>query len=378
MPCRNLAFLLRNIPQTFATLAAFALPLSTVAQGSLTPPGAPAPTMKSLGQIEPRRPIEAVPFVITTPGSYYVTTNLGPLGSGNGIVINASSVTIDMGGFQLVGSAASSNGIYVISSQTNITIRNGAITGWGRVGLHGAQAHHSQFIDLRVTGSGYAGLAAGPGSQIIRCVAARNQNLGMTADRGSTYDNCIAEGNFGEGISFVNGGVTVNNCTATGNTNYGFFAGGHGTLVNCSAKENGNSGFMGGRATRIVNCNSSQNGLHGFEVGYGCLVTGSTAADNAMNGFTASFRCVLKDNFGYANFGSGIRLTSGENRVEGNNLSENTFGLRTDAGGNFIIQNSASGNASGNYSITGPQTIGPIVSGPGTITTNNPWANFSF
>ena len=38
--------------------AVFNASLSTVfAQGSLTPPGAPAPTMKTLAQIEPRTPI---------------------------------------------------------------------------------------------------------------------------------------------------------------------------------------------------------------------------------------------------------------------------------------------------------------------------------
>jgi hypothetical protein len=45
-------------------------------QGSLTPPGAPAPTMKTLQQVEPRTPISSAPFTISQPGSYYLTTNL--------------------------------------------------------------------------------------------------------------------------------------------------------------------------------------------------------------------------------------------------------------------------------------------------------------
>ena len=62
------------------------------AQGALTPPGAPAPTMKSLAQIEPRTPISSVPFTITQPGSYYLTTNLTTTVS-NAIVITAKSST---------------------------------------------------------------------------------------------------------------------------------------------------------------------------------------------------------------------------------------------------------------------------------------------
>jgi hypothetical protein len=58
-------------------LSTLSPPLSTVfAQGSLTSPGAPAPTMKTLAQIEPRTPISSAPFTISVPGSYYLTTNL--------------------------------------------------------------------------------------------------------------------------------------------------------------------------------------------------------------------------------------------------------------------------------------------------------------
>ncbi|HXF10126.1 MAG TPA: hypothetical protein VN625_05025, partial [Desulfuromonadaceae bacterium] len=40
-------------------------PLSTVfAQGSLTPPGGPAPDMKTLDQVQPRVPISSVPYTI--------------------------------------------------------------------------------------------------------------------------------------------------------------------------------------------------------------------------------------------------------------------------------------------------------------------------
>ena len=56
------------------TAALLFLPASTAfPQGSLTPPGAPAPTMKSLDQIEARTPISSAPFTINASGSYYLT-----------------------------------------------------------------------------------------------------------------------------------------------------------------------------------------------------------------------------------------------------------------------------------------------------------------
>src|SRR5580698_4690509 len=97
---------------------------SLLAQGSLTPPGAPGPTMKTLAQIEPRTPISSLPFSITAPGSYYVTTNLTGTA---GITIASGSVTLDLHGFTLAGSAGSSNGISSADSLTNVVIENGTV-----------------------------------------------------------------------------------------------------------------------------------------------------------------------------------------------------------------------------------------------------------
>lgn len=63
---------------------------SAFAQGSLTPPGAPGPTMLTLSQIEPRTPISSAPFTITAPGSYYLTANLS-VTTNNGVTISVTT-----------------------------------------------------------------------------------------------------------------------------------------------------------------------------------------------------------------------------------------------------------------------------------------------
>src|SRR5262245_13341253 len=104
------------------------------AQGNLAPSGAPAPSMKTLQQIEPRTPISSLPFTISTPGSYYLTSSLESINSG--ITVSANDVTIDLMGFT-IGGAQNTNhpGIHVAGAtnvmRRNIVVRNGSITRFG-------------------------------------------------------------------------------------------------------------------------------------------------------------------------------------------------------------------------------------------------------
>src|SRR6516165_2381871 len=96
-----------------------------LAQGSLTPPGPPAPILKTLGQIEPRTPVGALPYSITNSGSYYLTTNLS---GANGIQIQTNNVSLDLCGFTLTGTGAG-DGIFA-NNVTNIAVCNGILTKW--------------------------------------------------------------------------------------------------------------------------------------------------------------------------------------------------------------------------------------------------------
>jgi hypothetical protein len=114
-----------------AFVATFLIHASAFAQGALTPPGAPAPTMKSLAQVEPRTPISA-PATISVPGSYYLTTNL-TVTNGDAIYITASQVTLDLNGFTIASTSPTISGFGIAlgapGGNTDITILNGHIKG---------------------------------------------------------------------------------------------------------------------------------------------------------------------------------------------------------------------------------------------------------
>lgn len=107
---------------------------SGFAQGSLTPPGAPAPNFKTLSQVEPRFPISDFQTNLTVPGSYYLVTNLFS-GTNNNDAINIRTnihdITIDLNGFSIISTnpAGSFSPVGIrISEATNIVILT---AGWG-------------------------------------------------------------------------------------------------------------------------------------------------------------------------------------------------------------------------------------------------------
>jgi len=191
------------------------------AQGSLTPPGAPGPTMKSLDQIEPRTPISFLPFTITTPGSYYLTTNLTGVANQNGISISTNNVTIDLNGFTLSGGGGGSGeAIWSPTAQQNLIVRNGTVRNWPGSGINFYDGGSSLTIvqNIQSISNGFTGFAIKNGSRVTDCIATGNGLRGFIVDNDCLVEHCKAAGSALFGIGAGSNCQLLNN-QSIGNTN---------------------------------------------------------------------------------------------------------------------------------------------------------------
>jgi hypothetical protein len=218
-------------------------PAGLHAQGSLTPPGAPAPTMRTLDQlatniisvsnlvmqvsnqvdqiqkslfdVEPRIPISTFQTVITTSGSFYLTTNLvsGTNNLNDAIQVHANDVTIDLNGFSIISTnpasgAGSPVGIRIGNDTgtfgvTNVTVCNGQVRGFDRAVRADGLFHAILVENIHAHHCSRAGIEGTP----------------ITDTSGTetiTVRNCVVEtvDATGEGANVAADGIAMLNCTA--------------------------------------------------------------------------------------------------------------------------------------------------------------------
>ena len=262
---------------------------TVLAQGSLTPPGAPGPTMKSLDQIEARTAITNTSSLVTIsqPGSYYLTHNL-TVSAGDGIDINTSGVTLDLNGFTISSTAASAAGfgISLNSGLRNITIANGFIqggvtnngsgnysgSGFGFGIVYSGNAPANVLVSrVSVSGCLHYGIYLNTGSSTVveSCMVETVSGFGIVA---STIKSCSAIDCGGSGIS----GDQISDCrgqcsgsgdgvyaTAIAQNSYGLSSSGRGLYAivaqNCYGLSSSGNGL---NTTNAVNCyGQSSNGI---------------------------------------------------------------------------------------------------------------------
>jgi len=373
-----------------ALLAAFILqPRLLLAQGSLTPPGAPAPTMKSLNQIEARTPVDATntpgspccdQFAITHPGSYYLTGNINSSGLSAAIFVLTNDVTLDLNGFTMNGIGYSGCvGISVAPGYQNVVIRNGTLLNW-YVGVQDQNASCS-LENVGVYESSNNGFLLGNNCHLKNCDAVSNSNTGISVGNFCTVTDCRASGNLYDGIA---GGsdCVISGCQANNNNNLAFpstagiFLEDRFTVSKCTANSNFISGFFLGSHGQIIQCVADTN-ANGIWVQTGCTVKDCVANGNYIGIEASGNDNVLEDNHASFNGDDGILTgnASTEDSIEHNHTTGNgNYGIYSYVpGANVVVRNTSNNNAVGNYYPTNGNTFAPVQL-PAAAT--SPWANF--
>jgi parallel beta-helix repeat protein len=367
-----------RMPQLALIASAFCLLTSAFGQGSLTPSGTPAPTMKSLNQIEARTPVDAAHtpgdggdlFVISQPGSYYLTGNIIGVVFTGGILIATNDVTLDLNGFSVIGAPSGGMGIRASAVQ-NIGIRNGAVRNWSGPGIDCSKTTNCTIENIRAYNNA-DGIRLGASSSIAHCVVSANAN-GIVCAVACTVSECSAYNNNGSG--FVLGAYNnISKCSSVSNLNTGIAAYFDGQNISgCIVVGNQYYGIITYDSAVISGCTTFSNKISGISVNDNSTISGCTSSGNNGDGIQFNRDCFITGNNACHNTGDGFYVYDQINRIDGNMASENG-GHGIVWVNDLVIRNSCFLNAGGNYSpAVGVGNTGPINA---ASSSTNPWANF--
>ena len=156
--------------------------------GSLNPPPGPVgPTgrrnssiarmiARTNGMAEARIPVQGLPgssdsqYLISAPGSYYLTDNIQGVGGLHGINIASPNVDVDLCGFHMIGAPPTGlpQGSAIVSDQQNVSVFDGTAVGWGR----GVDFEHASLFvvwDVTSIGASQGGFFFGDRGQGYDC-----------------------------------------------------------------------------------------------------------------------------------------------------------------------------------------------------------------
>lgn len=277
------------------------------------------------------------PYVIpaATPGSYVLTGNLTPPAATNAIDVLAADVTIDLNGFQILGSGGGT-GINGLSS--GLTVRNGIVTGFA-IGISAGDG--AKIFQVKVTSNTGTGIS-GSGCLVVESTVGGSNGVGIAGTRCKIENNVIdantgvgivgsdnvivnnhIEANGGGGILAMPGGGTIQENVIVGNPTFGVSDGIFGPPpppppppLPARANLRGNTiGANGGPGISFVTP---------------VLINDNTVSGNTGSGIVCAYACTLHANVIDANntgllVGSGGAVVGPGGNVTDNSISFNNF-----------------------------------------------------
>ena len=270
-----------------------------------------------------------LPVEITQTGSYRLTSNLTvPDENTDGIEVQVDGVSIDLGGFAIIGPvtcdnslnctpAGSGHGINAGSAhQTGVS--NGSIRGMGSFGLAGGFA--AMVSNVRTSGNAVTGIAASVGSIIENSTARRNGGQGIFISN-CVVRGCASSSNGGDGIGSSQSTITQN--TVSQNKRIGISSGSS-IIVNNAVILSGTVGISTGSGATVQGNTVGSSGGIGINAFGSTLVIGNTIADSTGYGLRMGSRTAFTQNVLSGNTGGHVvRVVNGATAVDlGHNSCE--------------------------------------------------------
>lgn len=324
--------------------------------GPLAPPAGPiGSTYRTLGEVEPRLPIDLTTapgtatevFRIAQSGSFFLTGDVVVPSGKSGIVVAAPNVTIDMRGFTIRGEAGSVHGLTDVVGATRLHLYDGHFVGLGNTGLMGNFGSGSIYRNLTATGCANRGFQLASGSVGENLTAVQNLQ-GIFTGLNGTLVGSTAVSNTGAGI-LVNDGGMVERCTSSNNGGVGFRLFLSSVAIGCAARSNTGDGFALSGYAQASDCVASLNQGNGFHLNSSsgtelhAVVRRCLSTKNTLAGIKAfGGRALIDENVSRDNSGAGIEVLSGA--LNPSTITRNICGL------NGI-----------NYSINSGHRVAPIV-----------------
>lgn len=295
-----------------------------------SPPRSPTESAKTGGAS-----VVSHPAIISSSGPYVVSAELAAAGDATTavIVISASDVTLDLGGFAIRGQAASNpdcHGIAILADR--VRVRNGSITGFDRENQC-AISVAAGVSDFSVGDISISGCETG--------ILLNAENSPDDPVRAGRIRDCTISGAAVGILAFPSVGIGIHGCEISG------------SKARHSYEGEGSGAFVQGAGFSFQDCNFSDN-THGLrlDADYSSVSNCVCAANRNMGAYvTGKANLIQSSNFS-GNGIIGLNINSNGSRVENCVFSENGgHGLTLDTSQGetlrkaAIIQCSADSNA---------------------------------
>jgi parallel beta-helix repeat protein len=235
-------------------------------------------------------------FVVSQPGSYYLSSNITGVAGKHGIKVTSSGVTIDLNGFDMAGvsNTGSFHGI-VCNTAASVHIRNGSVRRWGGSGIDLTGTFGSVVTDIRAIDNINYGIRGSNRTVIRNCVATGNAGTGLRTAFGGVIEHCLAATNGLHGIELSTGCYVFTNQSFSNGTigeGAGIFAAGSGNRIEgnkCDGADKGIEVVSSGNF--IVRNTCTGNAVNWVLAGnniFGPILDRTTPSSAAVSGSSAS------------------------------------------------------------------------------------------